>query len=373
MLKKIVSILIISVVALLSGCWDSRNIEDLDICTSVLLDFREGEYEFYAEIIDITAGKNAQDSGDGGMKTTIVRGSGEDFAKARMDFDSEVNKPIYIGAVQTLIITEDMADKGIEEYAYRIREMNEYRKTLNIVITPDEPEELLGQQPANSANVGFAIDDTLHNLLDQGATFHLSLADVLQKLCARNKSYLLCTLGVKKEEIALLGYTVFEGGQRKGFIPYEQSRGVLYAILGGKKMTPTFHYVVNSENSAYTLEVKLKSRSVKAKWDGARAAFDVDMDFTAKMLYQSANIPVTPEIKQQIKAELANQLMEEVTQAIRTSVDYECDYLYFSEPFRTKFPGIYEQIDWRDTFINADFTVNLTISFKEHEAYDYSR
>jgi hypothetical protein len=143
--------------------------------------------------------------------------------------------------------------------------------------------------------------------------------------------------------------------------------------LGGEKKMPTFLYVIKLDQGVYTLETSIKSSEVKAKWDGTRASFILDLDFESKMLYQSVNSPTTQEIKQQIKEQLVSQLLEEVTLAIRTSVDYDCDYLYFSEPFRIAYAGVYEQLDWHDTFEKADFTVNLTVALKEHPAFDYSQ
>jgi len=373
MLKKAVSFILMLIVVLMSGCWDANNIEDLDICTAVVVDWKDGEYAFYVEIVDIASNKKSEEGNGQGLSTTVVKGAGESFAQARHDLDKTLNKPIYLGAVQSLIMTEEMADNGIEEYAYRVRELHDYRKTMDMIVTPDNPEDILNSKPENSATIGFAIEDTLQNLLEQGATFHMSLADVLQKLCAHNKCYLLSTLGVKNEQIALLGYAVFNGGKRMGFIPYDKARGVVYVILGGEKRTPKFLYVVKMDKSVYTLETSLKNSVVKARWDGTQAAFDIDMDFEAKLLYQSINSPATPEIKRQIKEQLVSQLLEDVTQAIRTSVDYGCDYLYFSEPFRIAYSGVYEQIDWHSTFKNADFTVNLAVALKEHEAYDYSQ
>jgi Ger(x)C family germination protein len=371
MIKKAASIVLILVAALMSGCWDARNIDDLDICTAVVVDYKDGEYTLYFEIINIATNKMSGENTGQGLSTAIVQGAGESFAKARTEVDRELNKPVYLGAVQSLIMTEEMADNGIEEYAYRVREMTEYRKTMDMIITPDDPEDILNIRPENSATVGFAIEDTLQNLLEKGVIFHMSLADVLQKLSAHNKCYLLSTVGVKKEQIVHLGYTVFNGGYRIGFIPYEQSRGILYVTLGGEKRTPIFLYVVKIDDAVYTLETTLKNFSVKAKWDGTRASFDIDMDFEAKTLYQSVSNKTTPEIMRQIKADLSNQLMEDVTQAIQTSMDYESDYMNFSEPFRITYPGVYEQMEWQSTFVNADFTVDLAVALKEHEAYDY--
>ncbi len=362
--------MILAVVAM-GGCWDSRDIDALDICTAVVVDLKDGEYAFYCEVVNIAA-KKAEEGGGQQLKTMVVPGAGESFAHARHDLDKTLNKPLYLGAVQSLIMTEEMADNGIEEYAYRVREFHEYRKTMDMIITPDNPEDILNVIPENSATVGFAIQDTLQNLLEQGVTFHMSLADVLQKLCANNKCYLLSTMGIKKNQITLLGYSVFDGGHRVGYIPYEQARGIIYVILGGEKKTPTFLYVANLEQGTYTLETKLKSSFVKVKWDGVQASFILDFDFEAQLIYQSTNNPVTAEVKKQIETDISNQLMADITQAIRTSMEFGCDYLSYSEPFRVAYPEVYDNLDWQSTFANAHFSVNLTVPIKEHSAYDYN-
>ena len=373
MLKKTVSILMALVLTLMSGCWDARDIEDLDICTAVVVDWQDGEYAFYVEVVDIATNKKSDEGSGQGLKTTVVKGQGESFAEARHDLDKMLNKPVYLGAVQSLIMTDNLVDHGLEEYMYRVREIGEYRKTMDMIVTPDNPEHLLSIQPENSPTIGFSIEDTLQNLLEQGVTFHMSLADVLQKLCAHNKGYLLSTLGIKLEQISLLGYTIFNGGQRIGYIPYEDARGIVFVILGGEKRTPKFLYVVNVGENVYTLETSMKSNVIKAGWDGSRASFTVNTDFEAKLLYQSFASPVTPEVEKQIKTGLSDQLLADVTQAIQTSVGYGCDYLYFSEPFRITYPSVYDQVDWDSTFTNADFAVNINVALKEHEAYDYSR
>ena len=373
MLKKTVSILMLLALVLMSGCWDARDIEELDICTAVVVDWQDGKYSFYVEVVDIASNKKGQEGDGQSLKSTVVMAEGESFAEARHDLDRMLNKPAYLGAVQSLIMTESLANQGIEEYMYRVREIGEYRKTMDMIITPDNPADILNIKPENSTTVGFAVEDAMQNLLEQGVTFHVSLADVLQKLCAHNKSYLLSTLGIKREQISLLGYTVFNGGQRMGYIPYEDARGIVFVMVGGEKQTPKFLYVVNVGEEVYTLETSLKRNAIKAAWDGTRASFTVDMDFEAMLLYQSSAKPVTSEVEKQLSTGLSDQLLADVTQAIQTSVAYGCDYLYFSEPFRITYPSVYEQVDWGSTFTNADFSVNINLELVEHASYDYSR
>lgn len=343
----------------------------MSICTAVVVDYKDSEYSFYVEIVNTTPSKSTGEGSNGGQKPAVVKGSGDSFAQARVEVDKALSKPIYLGSVQSLIMTEEMADNGIDEYAYRVREMPDYRKTMDMIITPDSPMDILSAKPENASSVGFAIEDMLQTLQEQGTTFHMSLSDVLQKLNSQNKAFLLSTLGLKNGKIAFLGYTVFDGGQRKMFIPQEKSLGILYLIQIGEKATPMFLYVIKVDQVDYTLEATLKHEKITVTWDGVKASYVIDLDFSAEMLYQSSGAPISKQTKSAIQADLLNQLQENVTETIRTSLDCGCDYLSFSEPFRIQYANVYEQLDWTTAFKNSEFTFNIDVQVKDNDAYDY--
>ncbi len=128
MAKRIPKILIVLIVVLFttSGCWDSTNIEDRDICTSVIADKDGDTYTFYVEVPDISLKfQNSQSEQGANLKASIVKGSGKSYAEARTALDRALNKPVYLGAVQSLILTERLADSGIDEYALRLRQLIE--------------------------------------------------------------------------------------------------------------------------------------------------------------------------------------------------------------------------------------------------------
>lgn len=57
MRRKAISILMMLAVVMTGGCWDASDLEDLDICTAIVVDYKGGEYAFYAEIVDISTNK----------------------------------------------------------------------------------------------------------------------------------------------------------------------------------------------------------------------------------------------------------------------------------------------------------------------------
>jgi spore germination protein KC len=372
--RTIIILILLLSILLVSGCWDAIELEDRDICTAVVVEKNGDQYEFYVEVAGISAKIQNPRSGQEDSQqptTSIVKGSGKTYAEARINLDKELNKPVYLGAVQSLILTERLADNGIDEYTLRLRQMTEYRKTMDVIVTPDKPEDFLSVQPANESAIGFAIEDTLENLRFLGISFHMTLSDLLQKLSSKNPCYMMNTMSVRDEQITLIGHTLFDGGKRVGFIPFEESRGIVFLTVIGES-EPKFDYVVNLEDKTFTLETTQKKRSIKSSYDGEKASFEVNLNYRAVGRYPSQRVTITDQTREELKGKLTEQIQNDIQSTIdKSQKEYECDYLSFSEPFRIAYPDAYEAMNWHDEFKKAEFHLNITVDVVPNRTVDY--
>ena len=69
MKKAIVSFYLVMILLLMCGCWDAVSIEDMSICTAVVVDYKDSEYSFYVEIVNTTPSKSTGEGSNGGAKT----------------------------------------------------------------------------------------------------------------------------------------------------------------------------------------------------------------------------------------------------------------------------------------------------------------
>ena len=373
MARRVLKILLAFLMLLcMGGCWDALNIDDRAIITAVLVDYKDGIYSFYVEVANITSKTLGAQTGQGSQSanSSVVIGSGKSFADARTDLDNKLDKPIFLGAVQALVITERMAEYGIEEYALRVRQMQEYRKTMDVVVTPDEPEEFLKIRVENQPLVGFAVEDSLETLKQLGVTFHLSLAELLEKQCSRNPCYLLSTISSVEGQIKVIGYTIFCEGKSVGFIPYEESRGIIY--MAARESDPRFDYVIPLGDQQVTLEIKLKSIAITPHYDGIVPGFDVSLQFVSNSLYPSSNIIITQDANKTLEQNAERLLCEEIAKTLKVSQEAKCDYLTFSQIFRSRYEDIYDQMIWSEEFPKAWFSIDVSVEALDNDTVDYN-
>lgn len=357
-----------------SGCWDAQDIEDRDICTAVVLTKEKDDLVFYIEVESVFSKiKNPLSEQGGAQKssTAIVKAGGKSFTEARINLDKQLNKKLYLGAVQALIITDIMAEDGIEEYANRVRQMVDYRKTMDVLVTTDKPEDFLGVQPENTSAVGFAVENIMMSLVRQGSTYHMSLAHMLQKLASKNPSYVINTLAVENGQITLIGNTVFEGGKSIGFIPFEESRGLVYLADGETHTSSKFDYLIALAEDKISMETTLKKKNVEASYDGKKISFVINLDFEAMPLYLTSQKPITTKTKSDLEKKLKQELLSDIEESIDQTKKY-CDFLSFSEYFRISYPDDYEKLNWKDAFKEAEFKTNINVEILDNETIDYN-
>ncbi len=355
---------------LAGGCWDLQDIEQRDIAAAIIIDFNEDEYVYYTEIAAISS-KIQDPLTEQGREpgSIVVRGRGNTLAQAREDVDRELNKPIFVGAVQAIMVTTRMAEHGIREYVYRIRQMNEFRKTVDVLVIKDEPQQFLDSRPENASSVGFATEFTVMNLHESGKTFHMTLADLYEKLASQNDCYIMSILSNASGQIKLVGYAVFDGSKMVGEIGC--GHGVVY--IASYRTEPDFVYTVPVGDTHVTIEAKMKSRQICAYYEDNKVRFKLDFSFECTELYPETNIHVTLQMQQELKKTLEQMILQEISDAILTSRDkYGCDYMSFSEPFRIKYPDIYNTMDWDIEFKNATFDISVSAVLGPDKTFDYN-
>ena len=364
-------IIIVLVLSMTTGCWDSRDIEEKSIVTTVVVDKTDIGYAFYVEIASISQSSDNQGNPQGGSikKSIVLKSEGTDFTEAREDLDRKSSNPNYLGGDQCVILTENMAYSGIEEYMYRLRQIPDYRKTLDVVVTPEKPEDLLNANTGNKELVGFVIEDTLQTLVDSGYCVHLSLADLLEALASPYKCYFMPTIGLRDKEIALIGYSVFYGGICKGFIPIEESEGLI--IMRAKNPSGTF--TIPYKDNRITVETHMTKRNTDVDYIDGKITLNIKYECDAMLLYLDKNIAVTDEVTQRASADLEKTLEKEISDTIlKSQKTFGYDYLNFYNAFRIKYPDAAKNIDWLHLYPNAQFNVDVIVDLDTNGKLDYN-
>ena len=148
-MKKI--ILILFCLFMVTGCFDYRELNDINIINSIGVD-----YVVYFETIKNKKSESAT--------TSIVKAQDKMFAKAINKAINNAGKSVYLKHVKLLIIGEDLAEKGISDVVdYLVREIS--LSTSFFTIVAKEPKKIL-KVSNNGDAISNIIVDTIKSNMD---------------------------------------------------------------------------------------------------------------------------------------------------------------------------------------------------------------
>ncbi|MFJ7753559.1 Ger(x)C family spore germination protein [Peribacillus muralis] len=135
-------LLIVPLLLLLSGCWDEKTIQDFHYITAIGIDFKDGEYIVYAQLVDFAAVAKTEAKPTQNPPVYVGREKGRSISTAVNQLMHNTQQALYIGHVSTFVISENVLKQQsteIVDYIYRNQLL---RYSANIFATKSSMEEL---------------------------------------------------------------------------------------------------------------------------------------------------------------------------------------------------------------------------------------
>lgn len=111
---KIACAFLLLSLAIISGCWDQKAIQDLIYLTGIGVDFENNEYVIYAQSSDLASVAKQEPSGATESPPAVISiGRGETLQSALDNLQKNAQIPLFGGFVSTLIFHERILKKGI--------------------------------------------------------------------------------------------------------------------------------------------------------------------------------------------------------------------------------------------------------------------
>jgi Ger(x)C family germination protein len=344
---------------LLTGCWDAREVNELSLATMIILDKLGDEYTFTLELPTITP---IGESGSYASKCVYLKAIGKTFPEVRDDLENQLEKPLYLGTFQTLMVTERAARDEMAEYMLRMRQDPSYRQRVIMVVTRDEPEAFTQREDKTSSGGGSNVDELLTTIEQGGRSYHNTTSSYVDDILNK-RGFVVHCIGLKDKKIVLAGYSVFRDAKCVGFIPAEEARGLIWLVADN----PMWHYRVPFESGFATTEVRLDKKRIVPSYENGNIRFILQVDLDAVVQYVSHDglFPLTKTALNKINAQLNDMIHQELQSTVdRSQKEFQSDYLFFCEAFRIAYPIAFDKMDWEQVYSNAQIEVRTNVDLK---------
>ncbi|HEX3030425.1 MAG TPA: Ger(x)C family spore germination C-terminal domain-containing protein [Clostridia bacterium] len=140
----------------LSGCWNSRELNELSIVTGIGIDKAEipGNILVTAQIVkpaDIK--KSSKDGGGSDTAFWNIKSSSKTVFDAIREFTHETSNKLYVAHTQVIILGRDIAPDGVQKYLDFFMRSHETRPTTIILVSDSTACEVLDVKPDGKATM----------------------------------------------------------------------------------------------------------------------------------------------------------------------------------------------------------------------------
>jgi len=348
--SKFIYLLIFTI--FLSGCWDSKQPERMYYAFGMGIDYNEGKYEVYVQLISFANVAKSEQVNQDVKQSEIGYGTGKDIHEAVFDLYHSVDEEIYWGHFTFIIFSENAMENGnLNSVIDTFTRITEIRYNTWVYATDGDLKELLMTTPQLEKAITLTkLGDPL-NTYEQDSYIELtSIRKVITRLHEpsynANIPYLKLT---KKWETTkgpdsiseVDGLAVVTPSEFKGFIKGDQANGLQW--LSKKTIRSNITTKINidsSENEYLSISLRHMSTQIKPIINGNNVKFEIVVKASGKVDDLQGNIT-----KQAIRKEVAKQVKKEINDTYKAGLEMDVDVYRLSEILYRKNVKLWKQLN----------------------------
>lgn len=373
---------------LLSGCWDSQEIEQRATVLAIGIDEADSEDQNEPEVshlknqfpipneemIKLTAqiavpGRiplGPEQTESAGKSVLVIDVVGHTIEDAVLNLQQQVADEVFLGHLRIIVLNEKVAKKGIVRFNDFLRRNPEIRRTASLVVSRESAATYMKLSPELERVPSLYLADMVDNLAALGK-FPPSFIGLFWTIySSKGQEPILPYLSHKKESnIELSGLAYFHGDRMVGTTtPLEI--GVYMSVVGiGKGGYGAFVKVPGTEEMVMVRAVNRKTK-IKVRLKDGKPHVDLKVRYESEIDEKhSPNILLSnSSIISKIEKEASIDTDKSIRSLIAMTQKAEADIYGFGEHFRAKLPKFWNRKiktkeNWEDYFKDLTYDVHV--------------
>ncbi|MGM7719949.1 Ger(x)C family spore germination protein [Metabacillus sp. Hm71] len=367
----IMFILLLSI-ALLSGCWDRKELQDIDIVSAIGIDEGgddlENRYRVTVQVINEGQIAGGQQGGKGDLSpVTTYTSTGSTIQETLRKIAPKLPQELFFPHLQLMVIGEDLArKKGIQDLFDWLERDSQFRTLFPILVVRNNSaknvlEIMTSLEPIPSAKIVGGLESTqktwgeyASSRADQviqqlgGEAAHLTGIEIIGTKEEGSKLTNVQQIS-PKAELQIKGLAIFRNGKLQKWLDDDAARGATW---------------VNNELTKTTLNLdcKKKKKGVAVDMMRSKTNIKVDIKNDKPVIYVSvrseshiSEVHCSMDLGkyenfEKLEKQLQKEIKDEVMMAIEAAKEEKSDIFSFGEYVNREDPKLWKKIDkkWND-------------------------
>ncbi|WP_042200801.1 Ger(x)C family spore germination protein [Paenibacillus camerounensis] len=372
-------ILLLGLPILLTGCWDSVELNRRAIVSGVAIDRGEGETEkyvlsFQVIVADEISGQNAR----GISPVALYTGKGRTMFEALANASRQTARFLSLAHVRVLVVSEKLAREGIKDMMDVLERESDTRLTSLVFVAKDQPaRDILSTMTVFSKIPANDLVEKLDTTSKQfGYNYRLEVDDVIRGIQLRGGGPVIngVTIDGNREGadtndnmktiapravIRVTELAAFKDDRLKGWLTGDAALGT--ALLHNK--IKGYPAVIRHPHEGY-ITFDVYQSQVELSVEGSDPEHPV---FIVKIIQQAA-VKESPNslnlTSPKTLENLSQTLIEDTVQKMRTAVEaakkYNSDYIGFGQLMERSNPRGWKKVKdhWEEIFAHCEYRID---------------
>ncbi|MEH7107030.1 Ger(x)C family spore germination protein [Bacillus sp. JJ1764] len=370
----------------LTGCWSSREANDLAILNVVGIDKNEaGQFELTALIPKPENRPYQSTSGSTKDKELILTSKGRSLLESMSLLASSLSKEIYLGHVQVVIFGEKAASESMKESLDFLRRENGFRPNIKLLITKGKASDIINKptqlkNPLGSEIVTFTktkrrtMSSMVQNLSQFTEDLSMKMKDpftgeisaagdegIQLEQVVSGKNYVKdassqdsqkkdSDMKQNTDTFSIQGTAVFKRDHLIGWLDKDETRGVLW-VNGKLKNDVVILSCPNDDSGTISLQINQTSSESTPRIVNGKPKMSVTIKVDGDIgQITCQNVNLSSDEMEKINMKLKDKIKQEVNHTfVKVKQEWQADVFYFGESIYRKYPNEWKDISsgWR--------------------------
>jgi spore germination protein len=352
-----------------TGCWDQKIYERIGFILQMGLELDKDGKLVYTVSVPVV-GPDIQG------KVEVFTTSRNLLRESREKVRHVSGKAVEGGKTQHIYFSEQLAQKGIDQYLEIFFRQTENPLLANIVVVDGSPKEMmeLSAKYEDKPRPAFYFNDLLVNARQNSYIPETRIYDFTIMEYSKTIDPITPIVRYNEKEIEIAGTALFSGDRMVGKISTDKT-GMLLAMMDvNRKIQYTYHKQVEQMDteeikSGAALLVKGIKRKLKINTGGEALQIDIRLDFKASLdEYAEAHNLDDPEAKRKLEEAVALSMRDNCLELLKYLQEIGSDPIGIGEEVRTKHNTYWKSVQWKEVYKKASFNVGVSLIFELHGA-----
>ena len=358
----------------LTGCWDSRTIEDQLILTGISMDVSDNpnQISVTAQSANIKQGKagSGEVGNEGSDESIVMKATGDSLMACLTEIDRDSSQRMLFPHNQIRLFGTELAEQGIQKYLDLIIRDQKARFEVPLAIVDGRGEDALTAKLSEMPISGIFLGNLFEAQAGISVQYRVRLIDFVQRLLDDAASPVVPIIKVTagqdgKQEIKIAGMAVFHGDRMIGRLTNEEAVGYILSFGGVKRCNLSISDGPNK--SGVHIETLDCKREVTLRQDGGvRVSLTINSVANISELHGFEEMK-PPELLKHLEKLAQEEIKNKITGCVSTAQALDADIFGFGTMLYKQYPKQWNGMKdrWSELFSDIDLSIQVKVRIPE--------